>query len=185
MPQTIWKKVYNLAVVSIFAALAGGAAWLWSGNWIVVVLWVFAVWINIALVVESVRSQLCQIRSDHLKGKKMTNETPTIRSLDSRHANKDARAGFNSHALFLTPLPNGKFALCDRTQRFYLIIDEPPTREEFLLFHKLLNTTRMSAEARFLGEPSPAELARGIKEDFREPRVPRNTTPDLNIEIKL
>lgn len=87
----------------------------------------------------------------------------TVRRLDHRNADKDARAAFNMSALLLAPLPDGRFALCDRAQTLYLVVDQPPTGEEYKLYHRLLNITRMAAEATFYGEPNDKDLARDLK----------------------
>lgn len=111
-------------------------------------------------------------------------EPPTIRRLSSRDANKDARSAFNQNALFVAPLPDGTFALCDRGQNFYLIVPDPPDRETFILYHRLLNTSRLSAEAKFLGEPSTRDLARDIKQNHQtKTQIP---TIDLfSVELDL
>lgn len=87
---------------------------------------------------------------------------PTLKSLSSRNTPKDLRSALNSSALFIVPLEDGSFALADREQHFYLIIPDLPTRDEFMMFHLLLNTNRMEAGGKFYGEPSVADLARDI-----------------------
>ena len=103
----------------------------------------------------------------------MSEETPTIRSLSSRTANKDARSAFNSVALMVAQLPEGNFAICDRAQNFYLVVDEPPDRAAFTLFSTLLARSRMSAEATYYGEPTDRELVRDIRAANRPPVTPR------------
>lgn len=115
----------------------------------------------------------------------MSDETPTIRSLSSRDANKDARAAFNSFALMVAELPDGRFALCDREQSFYLLVDEPPTREEFRLYNRLLQTSRMNAGNRFYGEPDINQLARDIRLGNQPPRQRQVSVPLLGLKIEL
>lgn len=117
-----------------------------------------------------------------------TTETPTIRSLSGRNANKDARAAFNQIAIFLAELPDGRFAICDRGQNFYLILDEPPTRDEFRLYNRLLQTSRMAAMGTYYGEPNDKSLARDIRLGNQQPTSPRRPVvpvPTLKIELKL
>jgi hypothetical protein len=116
-----------------------------------------------------------------------TNETPTIRNLSSRDANKYARAAFNQSALLIAELPDGRFALCDRGQTFYLIVNSPPTKEEFKLYNRLLQTSRMAASGAFFGEPDDKSLARDIRLVNQPPTIRRQPTqiPTLDIELKI
>lgn len=101
--------------------------------------------------------------------------SPTIRSLASREANKDARAGLQSARGFrLAQLPDSRWALCEMTMNFYVILEAPPTTEQLLAyraaFDQALTTT---AEARFFGEPSDKDWGRDQRMGRKTVHVPR------------
>jgi hypothetical protein len=108
----------------------------------------------------------------------------TIKSLASRDADKDIRAALNMKAIYITDLEDGRFVLSDRAQNFYLVVESSLDYEAFLIYKQMLETSRMSAEAAWYGEPSVRDLATDLRSARTfVPAKPR--VPTLDIEIEL
>ncbi len=107
-----------------------------------------------------------------------------IQLLTSRDCNKAARAALQtSNCVFLSPLPDGRWALMDRAQFSLCVFDSLPTKDEIRGFLQQAATIRMANESRFWGEPSTHELAADIRDSYRPIVAPRAKTQAIEIEL--
>ncbi len=90
-------------------------------------------------------------------------ESPVLRSFTGPNRHPEARSIFNLSALLIAPLSDGTFAICDRGQTVYMIVETFPNAAAFAQFYQLLNVSRMNAQAAYLGEPTTQELVRDLK----------------------
>jgi hypothetical protein len=110
-----------------------------------------------------------------------------VEFLNSPLANKDARRALQtSSVLFLTNLPNGTYAIGDRGQNVFVVIDDLPTRSELKTISDLLQSARMASETRFYGEPDTRTQARDLR-DGNKPQADhsfrRNRPQAIEIEL--
>lgn len=108
-----------------------------------------------------------------------------VEFLSSPSANKDARQALQtSNVLFLTTLTDGSVVVGDRGQQCFVVLDDMPTRTDLNSIRDLLNSARMSAESRYLGEPDARALARDLRDSRRPPPTtsPRGRPQAISID---
>ena len=107
-----------------------------------------------------------------------------VEFLSSPSANREVRRQLQTpKVLFLAVMPDGSIVLGDRRQTCFMILDEMPAKSDIESHLTTLETARMAAESKFLGEPSSRDLAADLRSS-RQPSTVR-TRSAQPIEIDL
>lgn len=108
-----------------------------------------------------------------------------IEFLSSPLANKDARRALQTtNVLMLAALSDGTFAIGNRGQDVFVVVDDLPSRTELKAIADLLQSARMASETRYYGEPDTRTQARDLRDGNKSNHSFRRNRAQV-IEIEL
>lgn len=88
-----------------------------------------------------------------------------VEFLSSPFANKDARRALQTASvLMLAQLPDGTYAIGDRGQNCFVVLEDLPSKVVLQTVVEILQSARMASEARFYGEPDTRTQAKDLRD---------------------